>query len=462
MSLTTDTASLLRSVELNIDASLDAEAVCRRLGTSHHAREVAVKVHEPFAQNGLMALMKALSDLKKVKTLTFESKETASLSTIPISALTVAVNQTSNLRDFYAGNIIIEGSMDDMSAFAEAIKRRRTLEEFLFVGCQFPRPTEAAILDPLARGLALLPQIRVIHIHAREKDHLGALTSAAMSAPCESKTLKELKLYQFDLTDDQMMTATRHMETNKVLEELSLSCCNFSIVTTAAIAKMLRRNSTLHWLELVPKQPIQDKCAILIAEALEENTSLKHFALDGGYPVSQACKEAFEQMLEENYHLESFRLLCKTDSLPEFQMHLRLNKAGRSFLLEAKGKATKNDWLEVIHLVRDSLDCIFYCLSVNPFLCHTSKETQSQMRLQRWGSKRRKLNEDHETSHSSSVYSSLSSGENSSSPTQSERGQNKEERNASTNSDNVAQNGMRLSCLSNIHLALVIGGVSST
>jgi len=216
------------------------------------------------------------------------------------------------------------------------------------------------------------------------------------------------------------------METNKRLQELSLAPVNFTIVTTAALAKMLRRNSTLELLELTPKREIEEKHMMQIAEALEENTSLKHFALDGDFgPISKPTKQAFERMLEDNYRMQSFRIFSSFQSIPEFQMYLRLNKARRNFLLNQKGGASKSDWLDAIYQVNDSLDCIFYFLSVNPFLCHTTKELQNQFRVERRGNKRRRLNNDDtdkgSSENSSSVNSSLSSSENenSSSPSQS-------------------------------------------
>lgn len=432
--------SLRRSVEIGVGAAMGAEEEARRLQASIHAREVSLKVFDPFEEGELMALLPILKDLKKVKTIALEATDRNTACRIPLRALSLAVNRTAKLEDFFLAQLTFEGSIEDMETFAETLKRRQTLREFFLVECQLPRPARASSLEPVARGLAGLPHVRVVYLHAREMDGLGSLSTEAVSALCESQTIKELKLYHFDLPDDQVMTVARHLESNQVIEELGLSSCNLnSVMTTAAICKMLRQNSALHSLELVPKAIIQDNYSMLIAEALEGNVSLKSFSLGGNFSVSQACKDAFEQALEENYQLVSFRLMSLLGSdLPEHQMYLRLNQAGRAHL----PKANRNEWINVLHRASDSLDCIYYIISINPYLCHTTKETQSQVRTQWRGNKKRRLNDDQDIAtpqNSSSVNSSLSSSENSSSPTQSE--QSNEERNTSTNSDNVAQHG---------------------
>ena len=395
---------------------------------------------EETANERIKALFRGLKDLKKLKTISFESQDARTPGSVPLQTLTSAVSHSRNLRDLFVANLIIRGSAQDLAVLAAVIRKCQSIEEFALVSCRFPQATRSPALDPLVRGLVDLPQIRVVHIQAKELNSLGSLTSASVSALCHSKTLKELKLQPFDLTDDQFMTAARSLETNKVMEELSLGICNFTVVTIAALSKMLRRNSILTWLELTPKEKVEDKLLIQIAEALEENTSIRHFVLHGDFgPLSQPAKDAFERLLEENYMLETFEVFVPGDSIPEFEMYLRLNRVGRNHLLDPKSRVNRSDWLNAIHEVSDSLDCIFYCLSVNPFLCHTTAELQSQVRIARRGNKRRRLNSDDPdkmtSENSSSVNSSLSSSGNSSSPAQSE------ERQTSTDSDNHGQNG---------------------
>ncbi|CAB9524485.1 expressed unknown protein [Seminavis robusta] len=441
-----EAGSLQRSLRITLDHSLDVASYRRRFEVSSNVRDVLLKVQssseEDEVSESVKTLFRGLRDLKKLKALSFESveDEISRPGSVPLQTITVAVTHARNLKDLFIGNIVLRGSTEqNLSAFTSVLRRRRSLEEFSLVGCQFPTATRSPSLDPMVRGIAYLPQIRVVHLQARSVNHLGTLTSPAVSALCVSKTLKELKLFQFDLTDDQFMTASRSLESNNSLEELSLGVCNFTIVTTAALAKMLRRNSILRWLELAPKQQIEDKLLVQIAEAVEENSSLQHLALDGRFgPLSQPVKDAFERMLEENYLLKTLRLFDTPQTQPEFHMYIRLNRVGRNHLLDPKSSANRSDWLHAIHSVIDSLDCIYYCISVNPFLCHTTEELQTQVRVARRGHKRRRLNDDPDktnSENSSSVNSSLSSSENSSSPSGSE------ERQTSTDtSDNLPQN----------------------
>ena len=439
-----DPGSLQRHLEINLDDSLDVSAYRRRLEISANVRDVAVKVFDvPNSTAGanVKTLFQGLRDLKKLKTLSFESKDENNPGAGVSETLTAGLSHVHNVKDLYIGNVSLKGfSGQEIAAFASCIRRRQSLEEVALVGCKLSPIARTPFLDPLVRGMVDLPQLRVVHLQATAMDSLGTLSSEAVSALCQCKTLKELKLYRFDLTDDQFMTAARALETGKRLEELSLGSCNFTIVTSSALAKMLRRNSTLKLLELTPKESIEEKLLIQIAEALEENTSLTHFALDGDFgPITEPTKDAFERMLEENFMLESFRLYTHLQPVPEFQMYLRLNKVGRKHLLNPKGNPLRHDWLDTIHHVSDNLDCIFYCLSVNPFLCHTTKELQSQVRIARRGNTRRRLNDDPDkqsSENSSSVNSSLSSSENSSSPSQSERKES-----PSSDSENVTRNG---------------------
>ena len=440
-----DTASSLRRhLQINLDDTLDVSACRRRLEISTNVRDVAVKVLRAQYETGFektKTLFQGLRDLKKLKNLSFEPKDENNPCVVLLQTLTAALSHSHNLKDLYIGNVTLQGfSLEEIAAFISCLRQRQSLEEIALVGCKISPIARTPYLDSIVRGIVDLPQLRVVQLQATAMDSLGTLSSAAVSALCQCKTLRELNLVGFDLTDDQFMTAARALETGKRLQELSLAFCNFNIVTSAALAKMLRRNSTLKLLELTPKDRIEEKLLIQIAEALEENTSLTHFALDGDFgPITAPTKDAFERMLEENFVLESFRLYTSVQPYPEFQMYLRLNKVGRKHLLSHKGRPQRNDWLDTIHHVNDSLDCIFYCLSVNPFLCHTTKELQSQVRLTRKGNKRRRLNDDSEkqsSENSSSVNSSLSSSENSSSP--SHRSKDRKE-SPSSDSENVTR-----------------------
>jgi hypothetical protein len=437
--------ALQRHLQLSLDDDMDVERYKRRFKMSTNVRDLSLKVTASpveTASDQVRALFRGLQHLKKLKTLTFEPRDENYPGSVPVQALSAAVTHSRNLKDLFIGNLTVRGSTEDLDVLSRAIRRRQSLEDFALVGCTFPEPTRSPALDALVRSMVDLPQIQVVQIQATALNQLGTLTSPAVSALCHSKTLKELKLRNFDLTDDQFMTAVRSLETNKTLEELSIGDCNFTIVTTAALAKMLRRNSILTGLELTPKGRIEDKLLIQVAEALDENTSLKHFELRGNFgPLSQSVKDAFERMLEENYMLRSLKVYSGSENIQEFRMYLRLNRVGRSNLLDPKSRVSRVDWVNAIHQVSDNLDCIFYCLSVNPFLCHSKKpflchskkEVHSQVLIARRGNKRRRLNDDHDkitSENSSSVNSSLSSSENSSSPEQSE------DRQMSTDSDN--------------------------
>ena len=259
-----DSASgLRRYLQIDLDDTLNFPGCRRRLEISTNVRDVAVRVVNADNAADLestKSLFQGLRDLKKLKSLSFEPRDENIPGSLLLQTLAAALRHSHNLKDLYIANVTLQGfSVEEIATATSCLRRRKCLEEIALVGCKISPVARTPYLDPLVRGIADLPQLRVVHLQATAMDNLGTLSSAAVSALCQSKTLKELTLSGFDLTDDQFMTAARALETGKCLQELSLARCNFTIVTSAALSKMLRRNSTLKQLELTPKERVEEK-----------------------------------------------------------------------------------------------------------------------------------------------------------------------------------------------------------
>lgn len=450
-----ENSRLQRSMEVTIDASIDIPSCTRCLiQASNTIRDVRVKIHESYdieqqqnAEEESKHLFRSIGNLPKLKSLSFDavsSTETATTSSsssdhhyccrLPLHVLTNVVSHAHQLKDLFLTNVIlIIGSHQEMETFVTVLQEtQHKLEEFGLLHCKLLCNyqdqeedgiiTSTSPIDQLFQAISQLPKLSVFHFHATRLNALGTLhQSTSLLALCQSDTssLVEMKLHNFDWTDDQVMTVARTLENNDTMQELAIDGCNMTLMTTSTFCKMIRHNSSLKWLELGVKhqqqqQRMEERFIIQFADALEENTTLKHFALEGEgggsggdttlvaaapgvvHTLSQVCKEAYVRMLEENCVLTSLRVFSILgEETPEFNMYLTLNKYGRNRLLQ--GGASRHDWLEAMCKMNTSLDCLYYCLITNPFLCHITKETQALVRLvvKRRGHKRRRLNPRH-------------------------------------------------------------------
>jgi hypothetical protein len=105
-------------------------------------------------------------------------------------------------------------------------------------------------------------------------------------------------------------------------------------------------------------------------ESIQQNTTLKKLLLRPKLEsVSKDGKmEHFISIVKKNYGLESlYEDFYAHDKTGELCTILRLNEAGRRYLIEDAGSIAKG--VEVLVDVREDLDCLFYHLLDNPFLC---------------------------------------------------------------------------------------------
>jgi hypothetical protein len=105
-------------------------------------------------------------------------------------------------------------------------------------------------------------------------------------------------------------------------------------------------------------------------ESLQTNTTLKTLRL---YPNHNSISEDGEikhlvSLIKKNYGLEKLdEDLFAQDETGELGTILRLNRAGRRYLIEDAGSIAKG--VEVLVAVQDDLGCLFYHLLENPLLC---------------------------------------------------------------------------------------------
>jgi hypothetical protein len=101
------------------------------------------------------------------------------------------------------------------------------------------------------------------------------------------------------------------------------------------------------------------------------NTTLKTLRLHLNPNLVTYCGDGeikhLISLVKKNYGLENLdKGLPARDTSGELATILRLNQAGRRYLLEDAGSIAKG--VEVLVVVRDDLGCLFYHLLENPLL----------------------------------------------------------------------------------------------
>jgi hypothetical protein len=164
----------------------------------------------------------------------------------------------------------------------------------------------------------------------------------------DSTTLKSLKMEHI---------WNRHQQVPHVA-----TCC-------LAIVTALQENSSLETLEIYSSSGVAPDTYITALARLQMNTTLKKLCL---YPVLDSFGDGEMKrgvsLVKKNYVLtELHGAFTKHDKTGELHAILRLNQAGRCYLIDDAGSIAKG--VEVLVDVRDDLACLFYHLLENPLLC---------------------------------------------------------------------------------------------
>jgi hypothetical protein len=163
---------------------------------------------------------------------------------------------------------------------------------------------------------------------------------------------------------------------NKMLRKMCLSGFNFIIAESLipALHEGLGKNSTLEILELIQSgsHVTQPSFYIAAVEALQLNKTLKTLRLLRYASRNLTDDEAkhLTSVVKKNYGLES---LADLDSLDDrtgdLRSILRLNRAGRGYLVDGQGSIVSRG-VNVLIAVSDDLNCVFLHLLENPSLCY--------------------------------------------------------------------------------------------
>ncbi len=195
-----------------------------------------------------------------------------------------------------------------------------------------------------------------------------------LSSILQSVSLRRLKIETYSGTrlDPRAGPIFVALQHNLILCEFSLGYL-LDETMSQFVTETIRWNRALKVMRLSIVST-EEECYIEILDALQQNQSLVTFEnyTATAVGVSSEVEQKQQEMLEMNRQLEFFVLFRDSpDFLKKKAMYLKLNASGRSRLFEEDSNqlSRPQDWLNVMAGTRDSLDCLYYCLSMNPSLC---------------------------------------------------------------------------------------------
>lgn len=338
------------------------------------------------------ALIASLSRRPELRELTLTSEAGLSYYTLPINFLSVVLDLAPGLLKIEVGDVQLSGTAEDFASLQNSFQNQSSLKELSCSGWLSEETRIALSQDSLLTAIAASRSLESLTF--RPSFTFGGISNVTAGMLCVVATLKVLKITNCNLVDENVVAMATSLQENHTLVDLRLSC-RLEAPGSRAIANTLRRNTKLEALIIhntdiaigaqsdsadssseSNRSPtgagalgdINDLHFAEIAHALKSNRSLKIFALQGT-KLSLPSQKAFAEMLRQNYSLHAVSLLdLHCDLQDEVDMHTLLNRSGRADLVQEGSE--RQQWVDAMASVRDSLDCLFYLLCRQPSLCN--------------------------------------------------------------------------------------------
>jgi hypothetical protein len=320
-------------------------------------------------------------------------------------ALEEALQGESNIACLIFDNCSFPANAGDR--VARALKQNTTLTTVM-LGGQFPQ----AFYDGFAVVLLVNTTLTNLELNILDDESQVALLAPVFLALGMNKAIKSLTMRHYSSSDGPLHLAIRDgLEKNSTLEMLDICTFfaeEFSVSLVSTLISFLRVSTTLKSLRVIfaafrysDLRHVATSC-LSIATTLRENSSLETLEIctDNG-ELSIIAPDTFMIALETVQKNTTLKKLCLSPDLASFgndgmkrvvslvkknfvlteldskvtgydetgELHaiLRLNQAGRRYLIDNAGSIAKG--VEVLIDVRDDLDCLFYHLLENPILC---------------------------------------------------------------------------------------------
>lgn len=220
---------------------------------------------------------------------------------------------------------------DGAGLLSRMLQTNRTIKVLDLVNC--------GLLD--AGAEALLPGLQESGVEHLYLDGNGLTSKSAKAITLAGRNLRTLSLGMNRLFDEGVQFVCSNLSPS--VTRLCLASCGMSVPGAEAVAKMLRSNRTLRYLDLgllkatsalgeVPNR-ITDEGAVVLAAALEENSTLNGLVLVHN-TIHQAGLKAIQTSISKNtsmVKLELEQLGIAYNELTREEIRHTLNKNRRKF-----------------------------------------------------------------------------------------------------------------------------------
>ena len=301
-------------------------------------------------------------------------------------SLAQAMEQHRNLRDFRIGGFILTDDTVSLDCIVYAMAQMKSLEvvNLQLTGVRDTTPFSGAALFRLVCS----PYVKDLYLSrlGLVEEHFAVLALGLMV----SHNLKVLDLFGNNVENGHIQNFMQALVGNKSLETLVLPCPadDLTVESCAAVSHTLKHNNTLTTLNL-PRSNLSDDGLAHIARGLAVNQTLKKIEVGITKDLGEKGFAALEEMLDNNFDLERLVVSGTEKSVKDkVDYYMRLNELGRGSLLR-NGKATREQWVDMLVLCKDNLDCLYYFMMHNPALCsfmnlsHANVIVTQEIRVQR-------------------------------------------------------------------------------
>jgi hypothetical protein len=262
------------------------------------------------------------------------------------------------------------------STMGESLLSNSTLQELSIM------TSDSSALSPVFRALQVNTGLKTLTIDGPGLVMDDNLYEAMMLGLGQNSSLVKLQLLNIGSRDMDIsrwckgLSVLRKNTALQSLEILFSSEVHKSFVSALRmeVGAMLEENKSLESISMFVDRGIvptvEEYCALLTA--LQQNTKLKTVSIAHSSAgrrlvlTHNACKQ-LASILTKNFKLESLPDFFANNQFGDLGIILRLNGAGRRYLIQDKGSVSKG--VEVLCAVNDDLNCVFFHLLENPSLC---------------------------------------------------------------------------------------------
>jgi hypothetical protein len=259
-------------------------------------------------------------------------------------------------------------------AAAMALRQGASITSLYLYQCSFSEGGSEQIASALKENATLI----TFEITPFRNSIHQAFYDAMAASLLSNSTLQELSIRYPGATDPTSVCVSSlllALGMNKTLRKLHVSgLSSMAESLIPALHEGLGKNSTLEILELIHvAHATQPSFHIAAVEALQLNKTLKTLRLCyGTQKLTDDEVKHLTSVVKRNYELES---LIDIDSMDDrtgdLRSILRLNEAGRRYLLDGHGSVVSKG-VGVLSTVCDDLNSVFLHLLENPSLCNRS------------------------------------------------------------------------------------------